>query len=699
MPSKPPWTTSRIRELAERYFNKRLCAAQVEVIKKLAEKKDVIACLPTGAGKTLTFWMPVLMAKEDGLPRKLTFVVTPLNLLGKQNKEQLIAAGIRATCVTAENATKATFKAIESGEHDVVIINPEILMSSPHLEILWKSPAFTSRIINFIFDEGHCISKWGTFRKDYRTVGRLRHLIPDHIPFYVASATLPSDVISDIKSVLQLRADSTAYISRSNDRPDIRLLVRVLQFSLKSFRDLDFLLAYAECWKPGDPLPAKFLIFFDNLKDAEAACRIFRARLPEDHPLKEAVHYFHSTMSSRYREQYLEAMQAGTVWGLFCTDAFGMGMDIPDIEIAIQWKATVDLCTLWQRFGRVARGPGKVGTAILLVEKKDTAEERAAKEKKAEEKKKKAQDKKKKAEEKADKATLKRAALDQGNQPTKRRVLGDRMGVAVNGEAGPSGSRQPIALNEQPAPPTAVTAAITKKVDDVEARRARYSRAPASESNKTKRFQSKGVEIGSAMDDFINAHVCHECRRVAPNVYFHNDKALTPVVCCDVCDPEEFKEYSVEFVKPVRGPGKSSVASLQKTPMDDATATFKASLYEWRKTKASEKFKPSTIRQLGTKVLMADEILNRVIECARARKLTDLESIRRETSWRYADELGLSLLELIKFHFPSPSSAPLVPGPANANDATSEGVQTVARRKRAPQKCSIQVLIQSALKN
>ena len=50
-------------------------------------------------------------------------------------------------------------------------------------------------------------------------------------------------------------------------------------------------------------------------------------------------------------------------------------MDLPDIKIVVQWKATCDLCTLWQRLGRVARGPGEVGTAILLVEKKDTAEE------------------------------------------------------------------------------------------------------------------------------------------------------------------------------------------------------------------------------------------------------------------------------------------------------------------------------------
>ena len=61
-------------------------------------------------------------------------------------------------------------------------------------------------------------------------------------------------------------------------------------------------------------------------------------------------------------------------------------MDLPDIEIVVQWKATCDLLSLWQRFGRAARGQGKTGTAILLVEKKDTDENRALKAEKAEKK-------------------------------------------------------------------------------------------------------------------------------------------------------------------------------------------------------------------------------------------------------------------------------------------------------------------------
>jgi ERCC4-related helicase len=87
-------------------------------------------------------------------------------------------------------------------------------------------------------------------------------------------------------------------------------------------------------------------------------------------------------------------------------------MDLPDIKIVIQWKATCDLCTLWQRFGQVAHGPAEVGTAILLVEKKDTEEERVAKAQRAAKRKKKG-------------AGTKRKATGTRNEKAKRPALAD----------------------------------------------------------------------------------------------------------------------------------------------------------------------------------------------------------------------------------------------------------------------------------
>ena len=99
----------KIRDLALKTFGRLLCHSQVEIVQKLAKKKDVIACLPTGAGKTLTFWMPILMAIADGHQEKISFVVTPLNLLGKQNEAQLKEANVTAISISAKNAHEETF--------------------------------------------------------------------------------------------------------------------------------------------------------------------------------------------------------------------------------------------------------------------------------------------------------------------------------------------------------------------------------------------------------------------------------------------------------------------------------------------------------------------------------------------------------------------------------------------------------------
>ncbi|KAF8152273.1 P-loop containing nucleoside triphosphate hydrolase protein, partial [Crassisporium funariophilum] len=150
-----------------------------------------------------------------------------------------------------------------------------------------------------------------------------------------------------------------------------------------SFRDLAFLIP--EGSHQGNNIPPPFLVFFDNTKEAERGCKYLHSQLPRD--LGNKVQWFHSTITQQFCEEQVEAMKKDELWGLCCTDAFGMGMDLPNIEIVVQWKATADLCTLWQRFGRAARGNGKTGTAILLVKKKDTKDMRKTKAEKAAKKK------------------------------------------------------------------------------------------------------------------------------------------------------------------------------------------------------------------------------------------------------------------------------------------------------------------------
>ncbi|KAG6914774.1 hypothetical protein DXG01_015419 [Tephrocybe rancida] len=224
-----------------------------------------------GAGKTLSFWIPLLMALEDGFD-KMMFVVTPVNLLGKQNKALLEKAGLSAIAVSSKNANVQTFKDITEGKYCIIIINPEILMGNDNVEAWWKKPAVTKHVLNFMFDEGHCIKQWGSLCKEYMLLGNLRYLIPETIPFYVVSATLPTPILLDVVELLRLHPDATEQILCSNDRPEISIMVQGLKYPANSYKDLMFVIS--EGFVEGDTPPLKFLIFFDNTKEMEAACKL-----------------------------------------------------------------------------------------------------------------------------------------------------------------------------------------------------------------------------------------------------------------------------------------------------------------------------------------------------------------------------------------------------------------------------------------
>ncbi|OCH92647.1 P-loop containing nucleoside triphosphate hydrolase protein, partial [Obba rivulosa] len=173
-----------IRQKTQRAFGRLPCLWQAKVTRDILKgDKDVICVAPTGLGKTLTFWMPLLF-RPDGIQ----IVVTPLNILGTQNQTELAAQGISAE--------------IEEGKHRVILVNPEELMKDGgRFEQLWKKPQFTSRIISVVWDEAHCISSWSSFRPEYKETHRLRYMLP-HARFLVASATLADPVKTDVMRIL-----------------------------------------------------------------------------------------------------------------------------------------------------------------------------------------------------------------------------------------------------------------------------------------------------------------------------------------------------------------------------------------------------------------------------------------------------------------------------------------------------------------
>lgn len=165
------------------------------------------------------------------------------------------------------------------------------------------------------------MSQWGkTFRSQYLHMGNIRFLLPNDVPFYVASATLPPPILRDVTEILRLRSDNTAKFIRSNDRPNIHIVVRPMEHAIHTYHDLAFLIP--NDFKAGDPPPPKFLIFFDSTVSTENAVHYLRTRLPEE--FHDKIKWFHSTMTPAFREEELEAFRGDQIWGLAVTDAFGM---------------------------------------------------------------------------------------------------------------------------------------------------------------------------------------------------------------------------------------------------------------------------------------------------------------------------------------------------------------------------------------
>jgi superfamily II DNA helicase RecQ len=121
-----------------------------------------------------------------------------------------------------------------------------------------------------------------------------------------------------------MRSENLVTIRTSIDRSNVKLCVRKIKYSLSSYQDLAFLIP--DGWSNSDPIPPKFLVFFDNIQDTIAAAKTLQKRLPLD--MRHKIKWYNSDMTAQYKENEVNHLISGETWGLCTTESFGMVSDL-----------------------------------------------------------------------------------------------------------------------------------------------------------------------------------------------------------------------------------------------------------------------------------------------------------------------------------------------------------------------------------
>ncbi|KZV63589.1 P-loop containing nucleoside triphosphate hydrolase protein [Peniophora sp. CONT] len=686
-------TLSEIRSVTQQKFGKRACHWQLKICEELLKgEKDVTCIAGTGSGKTMTFWMPLLF--RDGIQ----VIVTPLNILGEQNVADLARLGIKAIELNAKTATSAAYRLIEEGYYRAIIVNPEELMKEGgEFDKLLHNEGFTSRIISVVWDEAHCVATWGDFRPEYKAVRRLRYIIPRSIPFLVTSATLPKHILKEVHEILQIRSDRHHLVHRSNDRPTIAISVRKIKYALNSFDDLAFLVSDKSSDAPQER-PPKFCIFFDSISTSIKAARYLKRRVQP--AFRSKIKWFNSDMTDAYKRTTLQQFKDGEIWGLCCTDSFGMGVDLPDIELVIQWRVTCNLSTLWQRFGRGARGHGRIAVAVLFAEASfffDVQEEAA-----------------RKREQRAEKRKRKGIAAAVGSESArkKQRVGTDSAGNPLSApaplvqrppednhdedgdrsEAEDKGENDEAHGDEGANPrPNMAASSIQSQADSDELNQKRIFEYDAESSSmilKTSKLniKEKRKELEAAMDDFINPvtpRAQFSCLRQPVDAFFGNSHTRSdhglcmeggctrcgpptrePAghACCSLCSPDhpDFQRFNVELPTASKIVKRKRVVAKyerSRTEMELADA-----LNVYRRAAIERKYGRQQARRFGVGRFMPDDMLERIVDAAHAHLIQTTKDLHERTHWTHAgsdgDDVVAIVLKFIPLPPPPPSAQP-----------------------------------------
>ncbi len=308
---------------------------QEEVVRAALEGRDVLAILPTGGGKSVCFQVPALA--KDGI----ALIVTPLIALMKDQVQNLNDRGIKALCINAGMSRHEVELALNNaayGDFRFLYVSPERVGTRMFRDYVWQM-----KVSFIVVDEAHCISQWGyDFRPDYLAVGSLREIVD--APVIALTATATPQVADDIME--RLRFEEKCLIKSGFERPELSYIVR-------------------RCEDKGGQLlsicsnvPGTGVVYVRSRKKAEELSSFLCANGFD-------ASFYHAGLGQDSRTERQRRWKNDEIRIMVCTNAFGMGIDKPDVRFVVHYDVPDGPEAYFQEAGRGGRD-GKRAYAVLL---------------------------------------------------------------------------------------------------------------------------------------------------------------------------------------------------------------------------------------------------------------------------------------------------------------------------------------------
>jgi ATP-dependent DNA helicase RecQ len=316
---------------------------QKEIVDSVMYRHNTLGVLPTGSGKSVCFQVPALELQG------MTLVISPLISLMKDQVESLKKRGIEAEFLNStlkQSEIKEVIDKVQNQHCKLLYVAPERFNSDDFCDILR-----TADIPLVAFDEAHCISKWGhDFRPSYQEViPKIKQLLPG-ASFVALTATATAEVQQNIQELLNIRDDNV--ITSSIKRENLHLAVN------KTYQRDQFIVSYTN-----DRATAAGIIYAATRAEVEKI-----SLLLHNNDIDNVI--YHGGLGKAERHDNQQAFLAGAVNVIVATNAFGMGIDKPDIRYIIHYNMPGDIESYYQEIGRAGRD-GKVSECILLSSQRD----------------------------------------------------------------------------------------------------------------------------------------------------------------------------------------------------------------------------------------------------------------------------------------------------------------------------------------